>query len=308
MGNKEYINSVSAEKSIEVPNRFQVALYSGKQHRNFFRSIYPHSYIGSTLAAAVGFSVGVCIAPRRALIVNDDNIRGALKHNPDNPPLLGDRSLAAEPREFTEKLCADVRRGGTERLLDTRVGKMTNYILTHLEKRQRPDEDAKQYFGDYLESVLFDYDRRQERRILKAEELDKYYFRTNNGWYNTYLVLAKAHFRTDNLPDFNRQTGWLDAANDLYDDWKKGNINIPQEVLEDAGVGVDEDIAEVELSPTITEWRRDTASDAVKSLKLVVYDLKYGMRGDRRVRSSLNRDARHRIEKADNYNYLNPGS
>ncbi len=36
MGNKEYVNSVSAEKSIEVPNRFQVALYSGKQHRNFF--------------------------------------------------------------------------------------------------------------------------------------------------------------------------------------------------------------------------------------------------------------------------------
>ena len=102
----------------------------------FFRSIYPHSYIGSTLAAAIGFSMGVCIAPRRALIVNDDNIRGALNHNPDNPPLLGDRSLAAEPREFTEKLCADVRRGGTERLLDTRVGKMTNYILTHLTRSE----------------------------------------------------------------------------------------------------------------------------------------------------------------------------
>jgi len=151
--------------------------------------------------------MGACIAPRKALIVNDNNIRGALERNPDNPPLLGDRLLAGEPREVTEKLCADVRRGGTGRLLDTRVGKMTNYILTHLEKRQRPDEDAKQYFGDYLESVLFDDDRRQERRILKAEELDKYYFRTNNGWYNTYLVLAKAHFRTDNLPDFNCQTG-----------------------------------------------------------------------------------------------------
>lgn len=62
-------------------------------------------------------------------------------------------------------------------------------------------------FGDYLEFLLFDDDRRQERRVLKAEELDEHYSRTNNGWYNTHLVLAKAHFRADNLPDFNCQTG-----------------------------------------------------------------------------------------------------
>ncbi len=62
-------------------------------------------------------------------------------------------------------------------------------------------------FGDYLEFLLFDDDRRQERRGLKAEELDEHYSRTNNGWYNTHLVLAKAHFRADNLPDFNCQTG-----------------------------------------------------------------------------------------------------
>lgn len=306
MGSKEHMNGARGEKSIEAPNRLQVALYSGKQHRNFFRSIYPHSYIGSTLAAAVGFSMGVCIAPRKALLVIDDDIRGALECNPDNPQLLGDHLLVAEPREFTERLCADVRRGGTERLLDTRVGKMTNYVLTHLEKRQWSDEDAKQYFGDYLESLLFDDDRRQERRILKAEELDEHYSRTNNGQYNTCLVLAKAHFRADNLPDFNRQTGRLDAANDLYDDWKRDEINIPQEVLENAGVGADEDVVKVEPSPTITEWRCDTASDAVKALKLVVYDLKYGMRGDRRVRSSLNGEARCRIKKADKY--LNPES
>ena len=84
--------------------------------------------------------------------MNDNNIRGALERNPDNPPLLGDRLLAAEPREFTEKLCADVRRGGTGRLLDTRVGKMTNYVLTHLEKRRWPDEDAKQFLVIILSS------------------------------------------------------------------------------------------------------------------------------------------------------------
>lgn len=84
--------------------------------------------------------------------MNDNNIRGALERNPDNPPLLSDRLLAAEPREFTEKLCADVRRGGTGRLLDTRVGKMTNYVLTHLEKRRWPDEDAKQFLVIILSS------------------------------------------------------------------------------------------------------------------------------------------------------------
>lgn len=44
MGSKEHMNGARGEKSIEAPNRLQVALYSGKQHRNFFRSIYPHSY------------------------------------------------------------------------------------------------------------------------------------------------------------------------------------------------------------------------------------------------------------------------
>lgn len=96
--------------------------------------------------------MGACITPRKALIVNDNNIRGALERNPDNPPLLGDRLLAAEPREFTEKLCADVRRGGTGRLLDTRVGKMTNYVLAHLEKRRWTDEDAKQFLVIILSS------------------------------------------------------------------------------------------------------------------------------------------------------------
>ena len=45
-------------------------------------------------------------------------------------------------------------------------------------------------------------------------------------------------------------------------------------MLEDTGVEADRDVAEVKSSPIITEWCCDTASDAVKALRLVVCDLK----------------------------------
>ena len=44
MGNKENVNSASGEKFIETPNRLQVALYSGKQHRNFLE-VYTRTVI-----------------------------------------------------------------------------------------------------------------------------------------------------------------------------------------------------------------------------------------------------------------------
>lgn len=299
MGNKERIGGAN-DKKLEVPNWFQVKSWHAlASYRYSIQEIRPVSHVWGVMAVTLSwFPIVKGGAPADAFNNCNYDINKALKGDPCKVTLLGDHSLASEPREFSSKLLEDVRCGGTERLLDTRVGKLTNYVLKYLEKNQQTDEDAKRYLGDYLESLIVDYDRRQERQALRAEELDEHYSRMNDGFYNTRLVLAGAGFRTSDLPDFSRQMGQLRATNNLYGGWKRGEINVPQEVLEDAGVDPTEGNREITDSPLITEWRHDTASDAVKALKLAVYDMKYGMEWDSRMRRSLIREARSQISKA----------
>lgn len=301
MGSKEHVGA-AADKKLEAPNRFQVKLWHSMATYRFARQESPKALpLNAAIAALSWFPVMKGGAPTDAFVNSNYDVTTALDGDPDKALMLGDHSLTSEPREFSGKLLEDIRQGGTEQLLDTRVGKLTNYILKYLERNQQPGEDAKRYLGDYLESLLLDYDRRQERQALRAEELDEHYSRMNGGYYNTQLVLARAGFRTSDLSDFSRQMGQIDAANCLYDDWKRGEINIPQEVLEDAGADPTEGNLEIADSPLIVEWRHDTASGAVNALKLAVYDMRYGMEGDSRMRRSLIREARGEIEEANEY-------
>lgn len=301
MSSKERMGAV-ADKKLEAPNRFQVKLWHSMATYRFARQEFPKALpVNAAFAALSWFPVIKGGAPVDAFVNSNYDVTTALDGDPDRVSLLGDHSLTSEPREFSGKLLEDVRQGGTERLLDARVGKLTNYVLKYLEKRQRPGEAAKQYFGDYLDSIIFNYDRRQERQVLRAEELDEHYSRMNDGFYNTRFVLAKASFRASDLPDFGRQIGQLRATNKLYGDRKRGEINVPQEILEDAGVDPTEGNREMMDSLLIAEWQHDTASDAVNALKLAVYDMRYGMEGDLRMRRSLIKEAHGEIEKVNKY-------
>ena len=191
-------------------------------------------------------------------------------------PLSGDHYLKNQPEEYVERLAAEVRKGNVESLLDGPVGKLTQYVLAGLKKKQFGSEKAAGYYADWLDATKADYVRPEEQPALSAEELKKIY-RKLGGAYNVHLALAGAELRTPDVSDdFGEKVEQLIALNHLESRWKDGRIHVPEEALKEAWVDPQAPVDKALRSPIIREWRDDTRSDAAKALKLDVYNLLHG--------------------------------
>ncbi len=191
-------------------------------------------------------------------------------------PLSGDHYLKDQPREYVGRLAVEVRKGEITSLLDGPVGKLTQYVLAGLKKKQFGSEKAAGYYADWLDATKADYVRPEEQPALSAEELKKIY-RKLGGAYNVHLALAGAELRTPGVSDgFGENVERLIALNHLESRWKGGRIHVPEEVLKEAWVDPQAPVDKALRSPIIREWRDDTRSDAAKALKLDVYNLLHG--------------------------------
>lgn len=192
-------------------------------------------------------------------------------------PFMGDHWLSRYPEEYATYLLEAVRKGDADPLLDTNVGKITQYILYILRKRKKPDEAANHYFASWLEATIDDYDRMKRREASRDERLQEIYEGKGLG-YNVRLVLAGADLRINDLAGcFGRDLEQMMAITGLYGRWKEGGIYIPREVLEEAGVSPDQSVDDVKGSQIIKAWRRDTGSDVKRRLKQNVYELNHGL-------------------------------
>ena len=210
-------------------------------------------------------------------------------------PLSGDHYLKSQPEEYVERLAAQVRKGNVESLLDGPVGKLTQYALADLKKKQFGSEKAAGYYADWLEATKADYVRPEEQPALSAEELKKIYRKLGRA-YNVHLVLAGAELRTPDVSDdFGENVEQLIALNHLESRWKGGRVHVPEEVLKEAWVDPQASVDEALRSPIIRAWRDDTRSDVARALKLDVYDLWHGekdlMPGPKRAKRFLAREA-----------------
>ena len=210
-------------------------------------------------------------------------------------PLSGDHYLKSQPKEYVERLAVEVRKGNVESLLDGPVGKLTQYVLAGLKKKQFGSEKAAGYYADWLDATKADCVRSEEQPALSAEELKKIY-RKLGGAYNVHLALAGAELRTPDVSDdFGENVEQLIALNHLESRWKDDRIHVPEEVLKEAWVDPRAPVDKALRSPIIREWRDDTRSDAAKALKLDVYDLWHGekdlMPGPKRAKRFLAREA-----------------
>ncbi len=210
-------------------------------------------------------------------------------------PLSGDHYLKNQPREYVGRLAVEVRKGNVESLLDGPVGKLTQYVLAGLKKKQFGSEKAAGYYADWLDATKADYVRPEEQPALSAEELKKIYHKLG-GAYNVHLALAGAELRTPAVSDyFGENVEQLIALNHLKLRWEDGRIHVPEEVLIEASVDPQASVDETLRSPIIREWRDDTRSDAAKALKLDVYDLLHGEKdlipGPERSKRFLAREA-----------------
>lgn len=196
-------------------------------------------------------------------------------------PSLGDHLLKANPEEYTEQLLKGVREGDVEPLLDTSVGKLTQYVLAQLEKKQLPNENANQDFGDCLEATIDNHERTKERRVLSASELDAIYSKEGREM-DVQLVLAGTNLRTRSVldyyiegDDFGKYIRQLEALKYIMPNWEKGKIDIPREVLSVIDLDAETPVDDVKLNQSVFEWKWDTVADIMNKVKQGVYELEH---------------------------------
>jgi hypothetical protein len=190
-------------------------------------------------------------------------------------PFLGDHFLEGEPEEYTKRLLKGVHEGDVDLLMDTRVGKLTQYVMYQLEKKQLPDEDAKRYFGDWLEATIDNHERTKEREIRSTSELEAIYDKEGRET-DVQLVLAGTDLRTRRVSDdFRKNLGQLEALKNIIPNWEKGKIDVPREVLEAADLDPVAPVDELKSNQSVFEWKRDTVADTLKEVRQGVYGLEH---------------------------------
>ena len=196
-------------------------------------------------------------------------------------PSLGDHLLKANPEEYTEQLLKGVREGDVEPLLDTNVGKRTQYVLAQLEKNQLPNENANQYFGDCPEAIIDNHERTKKRKILSISELDAIYSKEGREM-DVQLVLAGTDLRTRSMldyyiegDDFGKYIRQLEALKYIMPNWEKGKIDIPREVLSVVDLDAETPVDDVKLNQSVFEWKWDTVADIMNKVKQGVYELEH---------------------------------
>ena len=117
--------------------------------------------------------------------------------------------LEGEPEEYTKRLLKGVHEGDVDLLMDTRVGKLTQYVMYQLEKKQLPERMRNDIFGDWLEATIDNHERTKEREIRSTSELEAIYDKEGRET-DVQLVLAGTDLRTRRVSDdFRKNLGQI---------------------------------------------------------------------------------------------------
>ena len=137
---------------------------------------------------------------------------------------------------------------------DGGMGDLAKCSLQILANNAGPDDNPKQDFLTAIDAMVFDYQRSKERRVLSRQELDEYYHDTFFSVVNLTLIGFNSQFRASDIPELSYGQGRVFSVRDLDEDWQRGVINIPKEILWEANLNQYSKIAEVRSSAIIREW------------------------------------------------------
>lgn len=139
---------------------------------------------------------------------------------------------------------------------EPKIAELAKYSLEVLERKASPSDNPRQDFLKVIDSIVFDYKRSKERRVLSNEELDNYYHDTFSPIVNLTLIGLESRVRATDIPTLSYCYGRVYTVRDLEEDWQRGVINIPKETLEQAQMTQQSSIGEVKGSSTVKDWIR----------------------------------------------------
>lgn len=139
------------------------------------------------------------------------------------------------------------------------------HSLPVLEKKAQPPDSPRQDFLDVIDAMVFDHQRAKKRRVLTAEQLKIYYQQTFFPVINLMLIGLGSKFRACDIPELSFCQGRVYTIRDLQSDWNAGIINIPEEILNGAGLTAHSSYKDVIQSPVQT-WFQAELMDCEREL------------------------------------------
>lgn len=155
-----------------------------------------------------------------------------------------------------------------------KIGELAKYSLEAFERKARSTDNPRQDFVNVIDAIVFDHKRAGERRVLSQKELDDYYHATFFPVVNLALIGIDSQFRAKDIPALSYGQGRVFSVRDLKEDWQRGVINIPKEVLGQTQLTQHSSIEELKTNPTVTNWLRSELSESELALLAVKAKLK----------------------------------
>lgn len=165
--------------------------------------------------------------------------------------LDGDAPKIKDPLQYAENLRSNI---ANHQLGKTPEERLLQYSLDALEQKAKPNDDPRGDFVKAIEEIMFDYARTTERRLLSAEQIEKYYRDAFDPVINITLLAIDSKLRSKDIPALSYGQGRVYSARDFQEDWERGMINVPDNVIYSAGLTSHSSFEEVEASGTVTDW------------------------------------------------------
>ena len=173
---------------------------------------------------------------------------------------------ATDPKAFAQDIREQI--ASDELNEDQPISRLIKYAIDGL-KRMTPEDDIKGGFLTVIDAMVSDFDRAEERRVLTKSELDQYYWDVFAPGYNFFLIATGSRMRIQDISELPCTQARLNSIRDLKEDWLRGIINIPAEILKMAELTPDSTIEEVEDNPIIQLWIQSECNRAKKDLKRI---------------------------------------
>lgn len=155
-----------------------------------------------------------------------------------------------------------------------KIGELARYSLEVFERKAQPSDNPRQDFVNVIDAMVFDYERAGERRVLSKEELNNYYRYTFLSVVNLTLIGLNSRFRASNIPALSYGQGRVFSVRDLNEDWQRGVINIPKEILEQAQLDQNSSITDLTKNEIIKDWSYNELVESKQGLIAVKEQLR----------------------------------
>lgn len=179
--------------------------------------------------------------------------------------LDGDRQVSCDPLAYVQDLRHQVETGNYRNGMN--IGILAQNAVVNLERRAKPGDNPRADFLDAIDEIIFDYHRSQERRLLTAKELEAYYRRAFSPVVNLTLIGINSSLRSKDVPVMTYGQGRVYSARDLNDDWPRGTLNVPGEVLEQANLTPNSTLETIATSAHVRRWFQTILSKTRPELK-----------------------------------------